>query len=688
MGITSTADSFGPTTISKFNAKYPNGIQQQADNSIYEDNVYAIIQGALWCKGYSTGAAEITKHFYGGTGSGVMKLKSDAGVDASTSIVMLDVMQALLSMNQYVNLWRQGGSSEIRSIQQDINRNYRAYVGLSPCDGLYSRDMNKALIKVLQAVEGLSIETATGSFGETTTRECPILPNGAYVTEGNRAAAIKLLRYALCCNGYSTGSVSGEWDNSLVDTIKDFQNAYVIPETGIADLNTWMALMISKGNPDRPAVGCDCSTILNITKAEALYSAGYRYVGRYLTGTVGEISAPKNLSKSEMNAIFNSGLRIFTIYQDNSPSVGYYTKAQGEADAALAIVAAQKMGIPYYEVIYFAVDYDMMDYQITSNVIPYFEGIFSTIRSKRNMYRIGVYGSRNVCIRVSSRGLAVSSFVSDMSTGFSGNMGYPMPFNWAFDQFKEFMFSGGDASFALDNDAYSGKYPGFSTLEDHREDDIIEVPTEEIYLERFTYLLSLMHINVSGDLTLNKKYTFNIGNVKVEYEAGIKAPFEEKEGCRYAAIMVTNGKVSDEEVSATLDLYNKLSTEVKAEIDDSGTLKYSVDFEKEIENGTVKYGLGFTVAGELVIDYNIEELLWKENDTGTEFKLYTNITFTIEPTTELEDDFQKIRIKIPEMLEEDIRSIARISLNTIEKNIEWTILIVGILGAVCLVLVY
>ncbi len=64
-----------------------------------------------------------------------------------------------------------------------------------------------------------------------------------------------------------------------------------------------------------------------------------------------------------------------------------------------------------------------------------------------------------------------------------------------------------------------------------------------------------------------------------------------------------------------------------------------------------------------------------------------DITFTIEPTTELEDDFQKIRIKIPEMLEEDIRSIARISLNTIEKNIEWTILIVGILGAVCLVLV-
>lgn len=32
----------------------------------------------------------------------------------------------------------------------------------------------------------------------------------------------------------------------------------------------------------------------------------------------------------------------------------------------------------------------------------------------------------------------MSSFVADMSTGYSGNMGYPMPANWAFDQILEF----------------------------------------------------------------------------------------------------------------------------------------------------------------------------------------------------------------------------------------------------------
>ena len=64
LGITATADSFGPTTVSKFNQRFPNGIFEQDSAATEESNVYAIIQGALWCKGYSTGASRITNHFY------------------------------------------------------------------------------------------------------------------------------------------------------------------------------------------------------------------------------------------------------------------------------------------------------------------------------------------------------------------------------------------------------------------------------------------------------------------------------------------------------------------------------------------------------------------------------------------------------------------------------------------------
>ena len=42
-------------------------------------------------------------------------------------------------------------------------------------------------------------------------------------------------------------------------------------------------------------------------------------------------------------------------------------------------------------------------------------------------YKVGVYGARNVCIQVSEKGYANTSFVSGMSTGFSGNLGFPLP---------------------------------------------------------------------------------------------------------------------------------------------------------------------------------------------------------------------------------------------------------------------
>ena len=63
---------------------------------------------------------------------------------------------------------------------------------------------------------------------------------------------------------------------------------------------------------------------------------------------------------------------------------------------------------------------DIYDYQIDSNIIPYFKGINETIDSR---YSVGIYASRNVCTRVANVGYSISSFVSDMSTGFSGNLG-------------------------------------------------------------------------------------------------------------------------------------------------------------------------------------------------------------------------------------------------------------------------
>ena len=52
LGMAETAAVIGPTTRSKFNAKYPGGITRQAADDTDTDNVHSIIQCALWCKGY------------------------------------------------------------------------------------------------------------------------------------------------------------------------------------------------------------------------------------------------------------------------------------------------------------------------------------------------------------------------------------------------------------------------------------------------------------------------------------------------------------------------------------------------------------------------------------------------------------------------------------------------------------
>ena len=145
LGIQNTADNFGPSTQRLFVQRYPNGVQEQKSGDTATSNVYSIIQGALWCKGYSAGSDEITQHFYGGTGKAIKNLQTDMGIGGDSS-VDVGIMGALLSMKQFVLLESYGGLNAIRQAQQQINNKYRDYTGIIPTDGLYGREMNTALI--------------------------------------------------------------------------------------------------------------------------------------------------------------------------------------------------------------------------------------------------------------------------------------------------------------------------------------------------------------------------------------------------------------------------------------------------------------------------------------------------------------------------------------------------------------
>ncbi len=86
-----------------------------------------------------------------------------------------------------------------------------------------------------------------------------------------------------------------------------------------------------------------------------------------------------------------------------------------------------------------------------------------------NNYNIGIYGSRNICSIISNKNLAKYSFVSGMSIGFSGNLGYSMPSNWSFNQIYE------DATLGIDNVVKSGRDNGFRNQgDDENNKDFFE----------------------------------------------------------------------------------------------------------------------------------------------------------------------------------------------------------------------
>jgi peptidoglycan hydrolase-like protein with peptidoglycan-binding domain len=253
-----------------------------------------------------------------------------------------------------------GGNSRIRTIQQNLNHDYLAYTGLQPCDGLYGRQTNTALIYALQAEEGLSPSVANGAFGPSTTSKCPTLQPG-----DSRKAFVRILQYALCVNDFYNGAFDGIYSESVKSAVKSFQSFMVLPETGIANMTTIKGLLSSAGDTNRDALACDTATRLTASTAQVLKRAGFSYVGRYLTGTVGGTRS-KAMTNDELQVIFEAGLRVFAIYEDNGTNAEYFNHDQGITDAQVAFNKAKQLGIPRANTLYFAVDFDALDNEITN----------------------------------------------------------------------------------------------------------------------------------------------------------------------------------------------------------------------------------------------------------------------------------------------------------------------------------
>ncbi|MFI1420212.1 glycoside hydrolase domain-containing protein [Streptomyces sp. NPDC020731] len=451
MGITSLSNSFGPTTLGKLGELYG----KLDETTVPSANFCRIIQSALYCKGYDGG--EIDGKYNDRVKDAVVKLNQNMGVSGTYpgSSLWPKVVKGLFNMDAYVTV--SNGSDTIRSIQQWLNGKYvlRKDFYIIPCDGHHSRDVAKSMLFAIQYELGMADGVANGVFGPGTQSGL----KSHTVSNGTTGVWAQLFTAAMILNKRNVPF--GNFTSTVQSGVETFQSFSKLPVTGKGDFQTWASLLVSYGDQSRKGTACDGVTKITPARAQALKDAGYKYIGRYLFNPSATDLPEKQIQPGELATIKEYGLNCFPIFQTWSRSADYFSHNQGTIDAFRAIEWAKYHGFKAGTIIYFAVDYDAMDGEVTSYVIPHFRGIMRTI-GENSGYGVGVYGPRNVCQRVADAGYAAASFVSDMSSGFSGNLGYPLPTNWAFDQISTVTVGSGSGSIEIDNNIVSGRDYGQS----------------------------------------------------------------------------------------------------------------------------------------------------------------------------------------------------------------------------------
>ena len=456
LGITALSNNFGPGTLAALTAVSP------VNDSTVNKNIIRIAQGAMYCKGYNGGNGALDGVWDAVPVAGMQSLRTNMGLSAGDGSIEPKVFKALLNMDAFTLV--SGGTSAIRSIQQSLNGRYlhRQDFYVIPTDGYYTRDVQRALMFAIQYEVGIADGVANGNFGPAT--KSGLQTYGA-LTLGSTDTTrylVHLFQAALIFNGYSV-AYDGNYGSGTRTQTLAFQEFVALPQNGNADVQTWGSLLVSTGDADRPGAGADCVTTLTSARLTTLRGAGYEYFGRYLTNATDD-NPDKCFKPGEAARIIAAGGKIFPLFQTGGGSLEHFTYQRGKEVAEEAANAAWWYRMPANAVIYFSVDFDVQDWELTDFVIPYFQGVNEMIDEFGRNWRVGVYGPRHACARISGEGLATYSFVSDMSTGYAGNLTYTRPANWAFDQIQTITVGSGSGAVEIDKNSVSGRDAAVSAL--------------------------------------------------------------------------------------------------------------------------------------------------------------------------------------------------------------------------------
>ena len=544
---------FGPATTETYNEKI-KALSQNLDAE--KTNLNFIVQGALYCKGYNP--FEFNGSFTELTKQAIISLQSDAGLSNTDGSIDVVLMKSLLSMDAFklLNYGSYNGKEIIRTIQQYLNKKYisnqyfASDIGLVPCDGIYGRSTNKALLYGLQIEEGIPVPN--GVFGPKTKELCPTIPS-----KTNEARFVYLLQAALYCNGEDPKGFDGGFGNGAMAAVKNFQFFSELTADGYCGKQTWASLLVSTGDPLRKGKACDTKDIITDARAKTLINDGRLYVGRYLTGRY-------RLTSEELNVIYKNNLKLIPLMQVLGTESWNFNYSSGLRDAFSALTVSRFHGLASGTLIYFAIDYDALTSDLSEYIEPYFKAIneaFNDSSLNPNKYRIGVYAPRAICSALYKKGYTSSSYVSDMSTGFSSNLGARLPENWSFDQIYEYPngIGSNEGHLALDNViARTGHIEYCSSVDTKYSSDGL--------LERInsTPLLKAIGIEVSG---LGSLVFIDRPDLKVSVDVSTKAAIGNEP---YSTFQIKNGEFDGVEFQSELSkIKSSLSAEGEAQLSTS-----------------------------------------------------------------------------------------------------------------------
>lgn len=616
IGVSTPTGEFGPMT-----AELCPTVQSGAKGHIVN-----IIQGGLWCKGFSS--QDLTQDFDNTTVSGVNQFKMAAGLTADGK-VDAKTMKGLLSTDAVVLI--SGGDSRIRAIQQALNNKYSDYfwmdLNICPCDGVYGRNTCNALLYAFQKEVG--IDEPNGVFGPGTAQGAN---DHNVALNSKQTALVYLLQYMLYVNGFNPGSFNGIFDTGVENAVINFQSLMALEADGWVGLSTWAALLVSKGNVDRSCNACDCTDRITNQRAQYLKSIGINYVGRYITGYWA-------VSISEISLILEAGMKFVPIFERSGNDLSgnmdvtdasYFTHEQGRQDALYAASTAQELGLPENTTIYFAVDFDAYDFEVDSNILEYFRALSVYLLH----YNVGIYGPRNVCTRVSNAGYAKTSYVADMSTGFSGNTGVRIPSNWAFDQFYETSYGSGDSQINIDKVMASGQDTGVSSL-----------TLSNVAKGLCNEMLRILHIDPSIGWDWNQKTTIPGPFIDIEYKFGLSGSFTPMvdtstiPSSDKATITINNGEFEKGDITTAEKILDTLTATDKAIINASGGIQTSVAFANSINHGTLTISFS-TVDGFPTFNIQVKQLVYS---TSVENRnVYFEISFKMKGQPDYQQDLDNI----------------------------------------------